>query len=144
MTSLPPAEIDCYLDWLSTVSGKRYRLPTEAEWAAVAKVAYPGTIKRERPEFEPGASRDPRTTVRRRVIRRVGGQYHPAVGLFDLFGNATEVVSSDRGDKQWAIVRGGNDFRDEDFDAVDEWRKVPANSSSVSVGFRIVREGQRS
>ena len=142
MTSLPPVEIDCYLDWMSAFAGHRYRLPTEAEWQAVAEVAYAQTIEQDRPEFEPGASSDPRTTVQRRVIRRVGGQYHPVVGMFDLFGNASEVVSSARGEDGWTIIRGGSNFH-KDFDRVEGWRRVPANSSSITVGFRIVREGSR-
>ena len=142
MTSLPPDEIVCYLDWISAKTRHRYRLPTEAEWQAVAEVAYDRTIEQGRPDFEPGASRDPRTTVQRHVIRRVGGQYHPVVGMFDLFGNASEVVSSAREEDGWAIIRGGNNF-DDDFDRVEEWHRVPASSSSATVGFRIVREGSR-
>lgn len=143
MTSLPPAEIQCYLKWLSKASGHSYRLPTEAEWQAVARAGGSEVIEEDLPEFEPGAASDRRTTVQRRVIRRVAGQYHPAVGLYDLFGNASEVVSSERGGEGWVIVRGGNSFETDDFDPVEGWHRVPATSSSATVGFRIVREGSR-
>jgi len=142
MTSLPPDQIGCYLDWVSSVSGYKYRLPTEAEWQAVAQVAYSQSINLDRPKFEPGVSKDPRGPVQRRVVRRVGGQYQPEIGIFDLFGNASEVVSSERTEDMWVIIRGGNDFESDDFDRVIDWARVPAKSSSVSVGFRLVREGK--
>lgn len=141
MTSLPPIQIDCYLDWLSAVSGSRYRLPSEAEWQAVAKAAGSEIIAQNSPGLELGVSLDKRTTVQRRVIRRVGQQYHPKVGLYDLFGNASEVVSSERKSQGWTIVKGGSSFERDDFDSIEEWRRVPENSSSATVGFRIVKEG---
>jgi formylglycine-generating enzyme required for sulfatase activity len=140
MTSLPPVEINCYLEWVSALSGHQYRLPTEAEWQAVAEVAYSGTIELDRPEFEPGAASDPRSPVYYRLIRRVGGKYHPTVGMFDLFSNASEVVTSPREEDDWGITRGGNDFVKQ-FDRVRGWNRVPAKSSSATVGFRVVREG---
>jgi len=140
MTSLPLVEIDCYLDWISGLSGHRYRLPSEGEWQAIAEAARE-TTEQPRPEFEPGASKDNRHTVRRRLIRRVGGVYHPAIGIFDLFGNASEVVTSERGDSDWVIIRGGDDFHSSDFDRVLGWKRVPAKWSPATVGFRIVSEG---
>ena len=142
MTSLPPQKIDCYLNWISRLTGRQYRLPTEAEWQAVAEIAASQTSQEFQREREVGASQDPRLTVQRRVIRRVGRDYHPAVGLYDLFGNASEVVSREHLDGDWVVVRGGNDFVDQDFDHVVGWHLVPAKSSSATVGFRLVRVGK--
>ena len=140
MTSLPLVEIDCYLDWISGLSGHRYRRPSEGEWQAIAKAARETTVQ-PRPEFEPGTSNDSRLPVRHLAIRRVGGVYHPAIGIFDLFGNASEVVNSERGDSDWAIVRGGDIFEGEKFDQVHGWRRFPTGWSSATVGFRVVSEG---
>ena len=140
MTSLAPDQIGCYLDFLTEVSGHRYRLPTEAEWEAVAEQSYAGTIMMDRPKFEPNYIWDPRVAVQHRVIRRVGGQYHPATGLFDLFGNAREIVVSKKAEEGTVMVRGGYDEEKEDFDRIRDYKFVTSKSSGVTDGFRLVRE----
>ena len=140
MTSLPPDQIGCYLEWLTEMTGYRYRLPTEAEWQAVAEQSYTGTVVIDRPPYEPGYMRDPRGPVRNRIMRRVGGQYHPVTGLFDLFGNAREIVISEKAREGTVMVRGGDDEEKDDFDRVRGHSFIIAKSSGFLNGFRLVRE----
>jgi formylglycine-generating enzyme required for sulfatase activity len=93
---------EAFTVWLSTKTGKKYRLPTEAEWAHAASLA---------------AGKDPLTPARLEAIawhrdnasgraHGVGTKSADALGLFDLFGNAAEWVKS--GD---AFVTRGGSFR---------------------------------
>ena len=142
MTSLPPDQIGCYLEWLTEMTGYRYRLPTEAEWQAVAEQSYTGTVVIDRPPYEPGYMRDPRGPVRNRIMRGVGGQYHPVTGLFDLFGNAREIVISEKAREGTVMVRGGDDEEKDDFDRIRGHSFIIAKSSGFLNGFRLVREGR--
>lgn len=141
MTSIPPEKIDCYLEWLGQQSGQVYRLPTEKEWQEVAELAGNSEGIVGGVNTEPGAFYDIRYSVSRRAIKRVGQSYSPNVGLFDLFENASEVVTSQKQTPALVVTRGGNNFNRSDFDRVFGYVKVPKKYVSVTVGFRIVREG---
>lgn len=134
--------------WLSAKTGKRYRLPTEAEWVHAAMLAAGGT----------GLAPDGRDAV---AWHRgnASGRTHPAgskaadaLGLFDVFGNAAEWVTPADGS---LAIRGGS-FRDTP-DQVgpaaravqdDSWNErdpqLPRSrwwlSDAPFAGFRIVRE----
>ena len=146
----PAAE--AFAVWLSTKTGKNYRLPTEAEWAHAASLA---------------AGKDPMTAARLDGLAWHSGnasaRTHPvatktadALGLFDLFGNAAEWVSFA---PDAAVTRGGS-FRDAP-DAIaagaravqdDSWNErdpqLPKSrwwlSDGPFVGFRLVREREES
>lgn len=146
--SVTRAAAEAYCRWLSERTGRRYRLPTEAEWAHAAQLA---------------AGRTPLTAARRDALawhrgnaggrtRPVGARRADALGLHDLFGNVAEWVTSDRGP---AVARGGS-WRDR-ADAVgpaaravqdESWSErdpqIPKSpwwlSDAPFVGFRIVRE----
>ena len=90
--------------WLSTKTGKKYRLPTEAEWLRAAELAAGGATL---PQDRRGALAWHRGNA--------GGKTHPvasktadALGLFDLFGNAAEWVTTAN---DASVTRGGS-FRD--------------------------------
>jgi formylglycine-generating enzyme required for sulfatase activity len=134
---------EAFCEWLSKKTGKRYRLPTEAEWAHAAALAVKGS-QIDAVAWHRGNS-DSRT-------HPVGRRQADALGLLDLFGNAAEWVTTD-GDSR--IVRGGS-FRDP-ATAVgpaaravqeDDWNErdpqLPKSrwwlSDAPFVGFRVVRQ----
>ena len=142
----PAAEAFCA--WLSTKTGKTYRLPTEAEWAhAAALAAGSAPLSAERRDAlawhrgNAGAKANP-----------VGKKQADALGLFDLFGNAAEWVTTSSG----TLVTRGGSFRDPadrvgpDARAIqdDSWNErdpqLPKSrwwlSDGPFVGFRVVRQ----
>ena len=146
--SVTRAAAEAFAAWLSTKTGKKYRLPTEAEWAHLAAQAS-GTKPLS------AAGRDAIAWHRGNAAARahgVGTKAADALGLFDLFGNAAEWVVTGDGA---LVVRGGS-FRDRAEDvgpgarAVldDSWNErdpqLPKSrwwlSDAPFAGFRIVRE----
>ena len=139
---------EAFCAWLSAKTGKRYRLPTEAEWQHAANLAAGGTslsvARRNALSWHRGNSGS--------KTHAVGTQAADALGLFDLFGNVAEWVKPEDGGR---VVRGGS-FRDpiagigptaraiED----DSWNErdpqIPKSrwwlSDGPFIGFRIVRE----
>lgn len=91
--------------WLSQKTGRVYRLPTEAEWVHAANLAAGGD----------GLAADEREALAW-FRGNSSGRTHPAgarrpdaLGLFDLFGNTAEWVTTEAGD---AVTRGAS-FRDD-------------------------------
>ena len=134
---------EAFCAWLSQRTGKRYRLPTEAEWEQVARAA---TVAKKMDDVAWHAGNAGGTT------HPVGKKAPDALGLYDLFGNAAEWVTVSSGRP---VVRGGS-FRDAATDvgpmakAVREisWNErdpqIPQSrwwmSDAPFVGFRIVRD----
>jgi formylglycine-generating enzyme required for sulfatase activity len=100
---------EAFTVWLSSKTGKKYRLPTEAEWLHAAALA---------------AGKEPMTPGRLDDLAWHSGnasaRTHPvakksadALGLCDLFGNAAEWVAPDAagGADSAGVTRGGS-FRD--------------------------------
>ena len=146
--SITRGAADAFCRWLSAKTGKAYRLPTDAEWSQAAALA---------------AGRTRLTLERLGSLAwhrgNAGGRTHAVatksadeLGLFDLFGNAGEWVTTADGK---LIVRGGS-FRDPpgavgaEARAVQDERwnerdpQLPKSSWWLSdapfAGFRIVRE----
>ena len=142
----PAAEAFCV--WLSKKTGKTYRLPTEAEWLHAATLAAGGpTLSAER--------REALAWHRGNAVAKaqpVAKKQADALGLYDLFGNAAEWVTTS-GDS--AVTKGGS-FRDaaENLgpqtraEQDDSWQErdpqLPKSkwwlSDGPFVGFRIVRK----
>lgn len=139
---------EAFCAWLSARTGKRYRLPTEAEWLHAATLAAGGA-----------ALAPDRGNAIAWHRGNAAGRTHPAgskgadgLGLFDLFGNAAEWVTTADGT---LVVRGGS-FRDS-ADTIgpaaravqdDAWNErdpqLPGSrwwlSDAPFAGFRILRE----
>lgn len=103
-------DANAYLAWLSARTGKRYRLPSEAEWEYAARggttTTYPwgATLVKERANCV--GCNDP---TRRQAVET--GQF-PAngFGLFDMAGNAAEWVADCWSDSYRATPRDGGAF----------------------------------
>ncbi len=100
--SVTRAAAEAFCTWLSSKTGKRYRLPTEAEWVRAAELAAAGSDEggREAMTWHRGNAKG--------TTHPVGKRKPDALGLHDLFGNAAEWVTTADGE---LVTRGGS-FRD--------------------------------
>jgi formylglycine-generating enzyme required for sulfatase activity len=146
--SVTRAAAEAFAEWLSEKTGKKYRLPTDAEWQHVARLAA-GSDRLPRSRSEELAWYRGNASAR---THGVGSKAPDALGLVDLFGNAAEWVTTAGGPP---VVRGGS-FRDPAErigpaarEAQDEsWNlrdpQFPKSkwwlSDGPFVGFRLVRE----
>ncbi|MEG3086757.1 formylglycine-generating enzyme family protein [Sphingomonas sp. PB4P5] len=165
MTSIRPVEIGCYLTWLRKKTTKPYRLSSEVEWAAIARKAS-GREKLLISDIGPtkayvgGVSHndwsytrdDPRYSVEWRVVNRVGSYGPDRLGLYDLFGNASEVMSdpmiysslsktaSDGTDLAQVLVKGGSLGSNVNFDVILGRERYVGAGHSARVGFRVMHD----
>ncbi|MDZ7629552.1 MAG: SUMF1/EgtB/PvdO family nonheme iron enzyme [Parvularculaceae bacterium] len=93
--SLPEAE--AYVRWLSNKTGRRYRLPSEAEWeysaraGAASAFAFGATIDAGRANYDASIVDPAGVPGRRRGVTAPSGSFAPnAYGLFDMNGNVWE------------------------------------------------------
>lgn len=139
---------EAFCAWLSAQTGKRYRLPTEAEWVHMARLAAGGETlapaRRDALAWHRGNAGDRTHAV---ATRRPD-----ALGLYDLFGNVAEWVTTEDGRR---VARGGSyvdapagvgpharAVQDDSWNERDP--QIPKSrwwlSDAPFIGFRIVRE----
>lgn len=139
---------EAFCAWLSAATGKRYRLPTEAEWQRAADLAA-GSTPLTAGELSALAWHSGNAAEK---THAVATKRADRLGLYDLFGNVAEWVVSNDG----RLVTRGGSYRDEaarsgpTARAVqdDSWNErdpqIPKSrwwlSDAPFVGFRIVRE----
>jgi formylglycine-generating enzyme required for sulfatase activity len=153
--SLSAKGAQSFCEWLSAKTGRRYRLPTEAEWEAACRAGAPATAA--------WSCGDELAELAKIAWYKenAGGHTHAAgslapnaLGLFDMHGNVAEwCVAPDGGH----VLRGGS-FRDASkllrCDAralpVPTWNRSDPNlpksvwwlADAPFAGFRIVCEGE--
>jgi formylglycine-generating enzyme required for sulfatase activity len=156
--SVTRAAAEEFAAWLSQKTGHRYRLPTEEEWTYVAMIAARGPREAGHPlrqiamdslqydsvAWHRGNSGD--------QTHAVAKKKPDALGLYDLFGNVAEWVTTG---SDSLVTRGGS-FRDpgdalgphtravQSFNWNERDPQLPKSrwwlSDGPFVGFRLVRE----
>jgi len=146
--SVTRAAAEAFCVWLSERTGKRYRLPTDAEWTHVATLAAGNarlsSARRDRLAWHRGNAGEKTHAVATRAP--------DALGLHDLFGNVAEWVTTNDGSR---VARGGS-YVDAPADVGPHARaaqdaswserdpQIPKSrwwlSDAPFIGFRLVRE----
>lgn len=124
-----------YVEWLSTKTGVRYRLPSEAEWDQASGGAPPDAAK----------ANVTGPVVRQRTVP-VGSFSPNAFGLYDTAGNVWEwtmacwQVSGEDDPCKTRVIKGG--AFDTPIDVLKSADRAPApvDSRRVNTGFRVARD----
>ncbi len=147
------ADAIAYVEWLSKTTGRKYRLPSQAEWEFVARAgsmtpySTGRTIKAQQANF--GNVND--------GTRPVGRYYPNEWKVYDVHGNAWEWVAdcwtpdlsrlSDMGhpmglggDCDRHIIKGGGWESDILKVRSAQRTALPNNAATPALGFRVVRE----
>jgi serine/threonine protein kinase len=148
------SDAKAFCAWLSKTEGRKYRLPTEAEWLWVARCGQPDSaFDRASPKTGPldgwrfenfGLEVGP---------RRVGTRGVNAWGVWDLWGNVNELCADRYGlfpdrdvtdyccteaSKKGYVLRGPWFYTIGGFDLISS--RLQLTSCTSYTGFRVVRE----
>lgn len=157
VTNVSWANAHQFIEWLSRLSGKEYRLLNEAEWEYVARAgaatryAWGDDVGKGRANCDDCGSRwDGRQTA------PVGSFKPNAFGLFDLHGNVWEWVEDswhdnykgapidgtawvEGGDPNFRVIRGGAWRNEPELVRVDARVKRIIHVQFDTLGFRVAR-----
>ncbi|MEM7227543.1 MAG: formylglycine-generating enzyme family protein [Planctomycetota bacterium] len=114
--SMSAKNAQAFCEWLSTKTGRTYRLPTVAEWSSLCAANALTDERLDALAWHKGNAK--------RKTHEVGSRAPDALGLFDLFGNAREWCIGADG----TPVTMGGSYRD-DLDALRCDAIVPATPS---------------
>lgn len=156
VTGVSLADATCYANWLSRKTGKRYRIPTSAEWELVARAGlrtrYPwGESIGRNNAFIAGAYDAQNYPIKNFLgprspsnLREVGLLRPNRLGLYDVIGNAAELTSTTRHlpscgrtNCQMVVVRGAAVLSRS---SLSDFVLVGVNQRDAGVGFRLVQE----
>lgn len=139
------ADADDYAQWLSEQSGQKYRLPSVAEWVAIARGAsgvescggnvgdssYGGKFKdRDAYACDDGAAE----------TAKAGSYKAAASGVYDLVGNAREWVSDGGAGAKSHIAMGAGWTTTKDKPSPTQRTTFDDDVAANTVGFRVVRQ----
>lgn len=85
--NLSATSVEMYCRWLSKATGKKYRVPTEAEWEFAARGGKPGPWKPTLAELQAQAWFDKNS---KSTTHPVGKKAPNKFGLYDMIGNTGE------------------------------------------------------
>ncbi|EZP50048.1 Formylglycine-generating sulfatase enzyme [Sphingomonas sp. RIT328] len=94
VTGVSAKHVACYITWLNHAANAAYRLPTLIEWQIAARTAQPRLWSSwERTGAAALVRSDPRESVREATVQVVASGPPTSDGIFDLEGNAGELLS---------------------------------------------------
>jgi len=136
-----------YCKWLSQQTGRKFRLPTEAEWEYACKAGGDGNCEIDKVAWTADNSEE--------KAHPVGKLAANAWGLYDMLGNVAEWCVGPDGESGKGVVRGGS-WKDEAAKVSCKFRQpydpnwqqrdpqLPKSkwwlSDGPHIGFRIVQE----
>jgi formylglycine-generating enzyme required for sulfatase activity len=92
--NLSSDSVDMFCRWLSSVTKKKYRLPTEAEWEIACRGGVEGAWKVDKAELDKSAWYAPNSND---VTHGIGKKQANKYGLFDILGNTGEWATDMEG-----------------------------------------------
>jgi len=86
--------VEMFCRWISKVSGKKYRVPTDAEWEIACRAGEAGAWKQDSAALEKSAWYEGNA---KDVTHMVGKKAPNAYGLYDMLGNVGEWATDSDG-----------------------------------------------
>jgi len=142
------ADIESYLGWLSEKSGRRYRLPTDAEWTFAARAGAGGPYSFVGEPGPSNANFDGGPGVARTKTVPAASFPPSAYGLYDMHGNVWEWVadcvsdgsSAPAADCAARTVKGGSWNAPPKTLAAEARSTKAPTARDPSTGFRVARD----
>ena len=135
-----------YCKWLSSKTGRAFRLPTEEEWEYACR-AGTDTPYYSGDTLPAGVARNQKTErILKKVSLEVGASQPNAWGLYDMHGNLEEWCLDDFhptaqiGAAGLKVTRGGSHNTPEEFLRSDARAAALPEDFHSQIGFRIVEE----
>ncbi len=117
-----------YCKWLTNKTGKKYRLPTEAEWEYACRAGGDGNMNADEVQKVAWVKENSDEAT-----HPIGEKPANAWGLFDMLGNAGEWVKGYDGD--W-VLKGGS-FKEEAAKVNCSWRAKQTTHGTIRTNPKV-------